>query len=140
MTWAYDIGALDKEVNQVRFLSQENNHDRPLVQDEEIAWVLTQEMNVYMAAARIAELAAARVGPVRSKTVGTLTKVFTTPAEFKLIADQLRTRGSFYMVPDAGGLSIQEVKDARAAIDMVQDSFAVGMHDNEQSVVDNTNP
>lgn len=72
MTWTYDI-ALATPKDQVRFLTADTEATDPLVQDEEIAFVLTQQPNTYRAAAAVARQIARQFA--RQATIDIATEV-----------------------------------------------------------------
>jgi hypothetical protein len=53
VTWTYDV-TLSTPTDQVHWLVGDVDEAEPLAQNEEIAWVLTQQPNVYRAAAQVA--------------------------------------------------------------------------------------
>lgn len=76
MTWTYsgDPGASDKD--EIRFLVGDTNADAPLVQDEEIAYILTihagDDSINYQAAADVAEAIAAQFARKAQRSIGPL--------------------------------------------------------------------
>ena len=114
--------------NKIRLFAQENNSVRQQVTDEEIDFVLGEEANVYMAAARVAELVAGRVGAVASKRVGSLSITYGSQY-YSQLAASLRARGSLYQVPTAGGLSKSEKLAEQQDTDRVKPQFEIGMQD-----------
>lgn len=137
MGFTYDA-SLASDRDRVRFLLQDttNSTARPnLLDDGEIAWVLTVEQNVYMAAALCAEALSTRFRGLVSKSVGSLSLTYDKAAEtWKAIADRLRARGSLHMLPTAGGI----LKDDRDGIwedaDLLRPSFFSTMHQDPQQL------
>lgn len=103
MGWTYDASLRDSK-DQVRFLIQDVNSSKQLVQDSEINWVLNQEANVYMAAAAICDTLVARASGVKSKKIGELA-ISYDPTFYRGLGMQFRSRGSGHQVPFAGGIS-----------------------------------
>lgn len=113
MSFTYAAGTVaTNTTHQVRFLLQDTTNTTPrpaLLADEEIAWTLTTEANVYMAAALCAELLATRFRGLVSKTVGDLSLEYDKAADtWNAIADRLRARGSTHMKLTAGGILIAD--------------------------------
>lgn len=135
MSWTYDLvfdATAAGRRNQVRLLAQENVSTRQRVLDEEIYYILGEEANVYMAAARVADLVAGRVGPVASKRVGSLSVTYGSTlggSYYTQLAARLRARGSGSQTPSAGGLSRSEQLAATQDADRIAAQFTVGMHD-----------
>ena len=102
MSWSYN-SALDKKMDQVRFLLQDTDTNRQLVQDEEIVWLLGQEANVYMAAAACADVQSSKIRGLTTKKVGELTHTYSAE-QWGAVAARLRQRGSTYQVLSAGGV------------------------------------
>lgn len=144
MSWTYDVtkltsadqgtlvGSMIGVRYQIRLLLQDNNTNRQLLQDEEIDWFQTQEMNVYMAAAKCCSTLIARFGNVSSKRVGDLGLTFD-PKFYEGLRLRLEARGLTYQVPYAGGVSISDKNAQQSNIDAVLPRFFVGFGDNPQS-------
>lgn len=129
MAFTYDA-TLATNRDRVRFLLQDttNTTARPnLLDDGEIAWVLTTEANIYMAAAICADALASRFRGLKSKTVGGLSLSWAVES-WEAIAKKLRARGSSHQVLSAGGV----LKDDRDAIwqdsDLIRPSFFADIH------------
>lgn len=127
MSFTYDV-ALGTDNDRVRFLLQDTDSTKPLLQDEEIAWVVAAEANVYMAAAFCADLLASKARLVKSKSVGGLS-ISYGPEVWEKVAEKLRLRGSTNQVLTAGGV----FKDDRDAIwenaDLLRPSFFSRLHE-----------
>lgn len=128
MSWTY-VNTLLTDRDRVRFLIQDTNTNAQLVQDEEIVWVLTQELNCYMAAAAIADALASKARGVQSKSVGDYSVSYSAD-HWDNLAKRLRSRGASYQVPSAGGLSISGKEALTDDTDAVQPIFARGMQEN----------
>lgn len=113
------------ETYQVRFLVGDTNLDAMVLQDEEIDWLLTQEANVYMAAAAAADKiilvmagasgAVGTTGPVTRKRIGQTDISYAngrTSSQYETLAASLRRRGRSHQTIFAGGIS-QSDKDDR---------------------------
>lgn len=127
MAWSYggDPGANDTDA--VRFLIQDTTDAGHFLEDEEITWLLTQEVNVYMAAARGADLVAGRSHNVKAKKVGDLSITFGSET-WKALAEWLRGRGSGYQIPTAGGISVSGKRSLREDSDSVAPEFFRDLH------------
>ena len=131
MGWTYDITKLATvSREQVRFLIRDTDTARQMAQDEEIDWALTQEMNIYMAAAAVLIATANRSHGVSSKSVGSLSLSFEGPDAMLRRAELLRARGRTYQKISAGGISLDDRNDLEKDSDLIQPHFAVGKHDN----------
>jgi len=79
----------------------------PYLQDETINWFLTQEMNVYMAAAKCAYAVYMKLaggGTLEDRKVGETRIKYQAAGRFKELATELKTRGLTYQLPYSGGI------------------------------------
>lgn len=146
MTWSYN-NTLQTPKDQVRYLIQDNVPGRELVQDEEIAWLLQTEANVYMAAAMALDTAIS-VGGSRgrsSRTAGDVTVAWFSPAEQATMSNWLRQRGSSHQTPSAGGIFRSDKAVLVSNEDWIQLPVVLGSMDNPygrtaKPLVDPVNP
>lgn len=134
MAWTYN-SALAADRDKVRFLAQENDAANQLVQDEEIDFLLAQEANVYMAAASVVEMVAARTKNVASKALGTGDSVSYGAQHYLDLAKRLRLRGSLHQIPFAGGISVGEIRKLTDDPDWPRRDFQRGLHDHPETVL-----
>lgn len=128
MAWNYN-SALTSKKDQVRFVLQDTDENRQLFQDEEIEWMLTQEMNQYMVVARLCDVLIGKARSVRAKKVGSL--AITYNPEFYLhLKGMAMAKGLSYELPYAGGISVSDKQSQQQNSDWVQPSFARGIEDN----------
>ena len=131
MSFTYAVGTVaSNTTHQVRFLLQDitNTTARPaLLADEEIAWVVTTEMNVYMAAALCADALASRFRGTQSKKVGNLELRYDS-GYWDKVAKSLRMRGSTHQVISAGGLSADARDGYFEDDDLIQPEIHKGLH------------
>lgn len=131
MGWNYsgNPGASNKDA--VRFLIQDTNTNRQLVQDEEIEWVIGQEANIYMAASQICTQLVVKGGGggVKKKKVGDLTIEYDV-AFYRMLAGSLSARGMGHQVPYAGGISAADKNRQEQDPDWVPPKVYRGMADN----------
>lgn len=124
----------------VRLLIGDTVDTKAVFQDEELDWFLTQNTNIYFAAALAADAAAARFsgsessGSVKTKTVGSLSISYADTeriAEYRTLGRELRYRGAINASwqPYAGGISISDKKTNEQDTDWDRGAFARGMHD-----------
>lgn len=131
-TYSGDPSTSDKDA--IRFLAQATGEDRAtgFVSDEEIQWILTQEPNIYLAAAMVADRISSYFGAMRSKTVGPLTISGSDQARnYAALAQQLRSQASLWT--GAGGTGPQWAGDT-----LPSELFTIGMHDFPDGGMTNT--
>lgn len=129
MTCSYD-NTLPTEKDQVRFLLQDTDCTSNIFEDEEIAWVLTQEANIYMAAACLLDTAVNQSsGSLQSKKVGDLSLAFGLKETRERIK-WLRAKGrSRYEVPSMPAQFRDEKRTHREDTDLVPPFVTREIHD-----------
>lgn len=121
-TYTYSGDPSTSPKDSVRFLAQATGEDKAtgFVSDEEINWLLTQEPNVYLAAALVADRVSSYFGAQRSKTVGPLSISGTDQARnYAELAKTLRSQASLGSTGGGG----PEFTGATSHL------FDIGMHD-----------
>jgi len=143
--WTYSGDPSLNSRDAVRFLIGDTVEAAAIFQDEEIDWLLTQNTNIYFAAALGADAAASLFtgastsGGVKTKTVGALSISYTddsaVASEFKSLGKSLRVRGAVNSAiePFSGGISIADKKRLEDDTDWNRPNFSFGMHDNPQA-------
>jgi hypothetical protein len=130
------------QLMQVRFLVQDTKYTRQLLQDDEIYWMITQEANVFMAAAACCDSLVASAGNIKSKKISEFFISYDIVFYTKL-AGMLRARGAGHQVPYAGGISISDKEAQQANSDWVSPTIGIGLdnHPNApQPTLNPTNP
>lgn len=120
------------EKDQVRFLIQDRDENRPFFQDEEIEWVLTQEHNIYMAAAALCDTLIARSGGVKWKQISKLGIEYNTDFFVRLGATY-RARGMSHQMPYIGGISAADKIALQGDTDWVRPTFSRELGDNPEA-------
>jgi hypothetical protein len=98
--------ALVKDIHKVRFLIRDadisNSGANAALQDEEIEWILSEEENIYLAAAKAGEVAFLAEGKgISSATVAGISMSRGQSAEdaYRKYLDTLRKRGTKLLLP-----------------------------------------
>lgn len=113
---SYDASQLAaSELYQVRFLIGDTNTAAHVLADAEIQWLLTQEANVYMAAAAACDAIIAKMNAATSSTGAIIRKRIgqtdisyangKTAGDYAAIQRTLRGRGRSHQTVFAGGIS-----------------------------------
>lgn len=132
MSWSYDPDQLQTSPkDQVRFLVGDVVESQPLVQDEEILFALSQNPNVYMAAAIICDSLASMFSRKVDRQTGDVRDSFSQRAKaYAERAKELRSQGASKALslakPLAGGISVSDKERALRNPDRVRPSFARG--------------
>lgn len=137
MAWSYNISGGDKD--KVRLLIGDTNSNRPLLDDEEIEFFLSQEMNIYMAAAKCCDSLIAQDGIIAAKKVGDL-QIKYDHHIFLGIKLRLEARGMGYQVPYMGGISVGDKEAQQSDTDWVEPTISRGLDDNPGAVAPQVNP
>ncbi len=128
-TWTYGGDPAASTTAQVRFLSGDIDTNDQLISDEEIAWVLTQYANVFIAAAQVCEAIVA-AGRLVDKKIGDLSlNSGERAAQMMGLAKSLRRRAGRGVLPYAGGVSISDKQTYTDNSDIPTPSFSQGQHD-----------
>lgn len=137
MAWTYDPSKLStSQRDQVRFLAQDTVSTDPLVQDEEIAFVLTLYGDSRAAAASICEQIAAKFSRQADRSVQSLRVSLSEKSKmYAARAKELRSQVVASVKPFAGGMSQAEKLADQADSDRVQPSFQRGQFDEEPPVI-----
>lgn len=112
MSWTYDVTLLNTTPKyQVRMLVRDTDASRPLVQDEEIEFVLTTTPNIYFASATIADMIAKQYALQPDTKTDIFSETYNNIApSYTKLAESLRKEGmksssaSLY----AGGISVAD--------------------------------
>lgn len=129
MAWTYSGNPGSCQKDMVRFLISDTNTSRQLVQDEEIEWLITQEMNVYMAAAAACRSLIIKAGGVRRKRISDFDISYDVQFYSRTMAD-LTARGSSHQIPYAGGISVADKMAQQDNPDAVTPAFVKNLDDN----------
>lgn len=130
MTWTYNT-ALTANKDKVRFLVGDTDQTDQLVQDEEIAFTLTSEGNVFSAAALVAETLSGKFSNAVDKSIGDLKlKLGQRSERFAELAKSLRRRVSLNVGFTTAGAESRSSKDVdEADFDLVGPFFTRDMHE-----------
>ena len=133
MTWTYSGNPADSDRDRVRFLVFDTDVNEQLINDEEIAWLLSEQSNIYMAAANTAEAIAAKFAKDITRNAVGLSASVGNRAQFYLeLADKLRAQMSTtnkHGEVFAGGLTISGKQALDDDPDAVQPAFKIGQFD-----------
>jgi hypothetical protein len=136
MTWSYNLQALgtaNGAKDNVRMLIGDTVSTSPLLQDEEINFVLTRRPSVYGAASDCCRSLAARFASQATTAAGDTKIMFSDISKAysrqAVAYDQLAIAGGAGM-PYAGGISQADKANQEQDTDRVSPQFNIGMDDN----------
>ena len=133
MTWTYSGDPANSDRDKVRFLVFDTDTNEQLLSNEEIAWLLSEISNVYLAAANAAEAIAAKFAKDITRNAVGLSATVGDRARFYLdLANKLRdqvgttnSRGDIFV----GGLTISGKESLDGDSDAIQPGFKIGQFD-----------
>lgn len=134
MTWTYSGNPNGSDRDAVRFLIGDTDNDDPLLQDEEIAYILTLETNVNMAAAKACRaIAATFARKATRKNVGDLSIDYSMRQQNYLdLAKKLESDAAIVLArPYCGGISQSDKDNRNADTDRVTPAFTKNQMDNK---------
>lgn len=133
MDFTYSGNPADSDKDAIRFLLQDTVDAGHFLEDAEITWLITQEVNIYTAAAAGAMLIAGRSHNVQVKKVGDLSITFGAEM-WKALAEWLRGRGYGYRIPTAGGISRNDKRTREDDSDWIVPDFFRDLHRDPQGL------
>jgi hypothetical protein len=117
--------------NLVRFLIGDTNINKQLFYDEEIDVMVSQEANVYLAAAALVDILLIKAGGgIAKKTIGKLSIEYQTIMNFTRLAASLRARGLTHQIPYAGGIDVGDKLANEADSTVARPSISRRLGDN----------
>jgi hypothetical protein len=129
--FTYGNNPAASDVDAVRFLVGDTNSDRPLLDDREVEWAITQYPDRNLAAASLAEHLFGVFASKGDFKVGPVNKSYSKVADlFKQKADQLRAEACKGAIPSfpATHFSTKRVLEQNA--DLTRPQILVGISDN----------
>lgn len=128
-------GDPDDPIDRIRLLVGDTDVTDPLLQDEEIEFLVANEGPVYHAAAAAADAIAAKLARKVDTRVGGISKSNSQATEHYLkLAKRLRGQQALQAVPFyAGGLSEAEKQTDAQDSDLPRSEFTRDLHDNPRA-------
>ena len=121
--------------DEVRFLIGDTNKARPLFDDREILFQLTQTPNTKIAGAELLEIKAREFATIADIRVGDVSKSYSKASDsLQARAEDLRKDALKGALPFFGGLSKSGKKALADDQDATQPQFAIGQNDNPFAV------
>lgn len=137
MTWSYTGDPSTDDKDAVRFLIGDTVESEKLVEDEEIAWAVTEWSDVYLAAASIADSVATQYAVEGSVSADGMSFSGTDVGKsFAARATQLRKMSGWRRQasePYVGGISWAERVKSDQDTDLIQPHFRSHQHDHPES-------
>lgn len=132
MTWSYSGDPTGNPTDSVRFEVGDTDSTRPMVQDEEIAYALSEQGGVLWAAAAICSALAGRVARDVDRTMGrTGVSASQRALAFRAQGKALRIRAASYAVPVAGGLTKTDRQNRDEDLEAVKPAFTRELHEDK---------
>jgi len=139
MTWSYSGDPTTSRKDELRFLIGDTDSAEPLLQDEELDYILSKQASIYLAAAVACDTIAAkfsreadtRAGPGSrlSVALSQRAKAYRAmAAEFRQMVTGEEAWVVARAIPYVGGLSLGERQADAADEDLIQPRFERDMH------------
>lgn len=140
MTWTYSCDPGSSLKDEVRFLLGDTDIDDQLIKDEEIAFLLGRFESALGAAIQGAWSIAAKFARLTDEKTGDISVSHSKLAQqFRDLASQLQDQiGQSSIQVFAGGISMSDVDTRNEDIDRVDNQFEIGIHDDDDSLSQNT--
>lgn len=135
MSWTYsgDPGSSPKDA--VRFAIGDTISSDPLLQDEEINYMLSKNSSIDDAAYYACVGVVAKFSRLADKEVGKIKIKYSQKAkQYQQLADKLWLTAGIVVIPYAGGISIADKQADQQDKSAVQPSFRRGMMDNHRYI------
>lgn len=132
MSFTYLLNeGLPNDRDKVRFYTGDTIEDGRSLEDEEIDMVLTEEPNLYWAAASCVNAIISKLQGAywEDQKVGETRLRAKRINELKILADQLRARGGNHQEPSIGGVYKDEQEAMLSNTNILQGDFYRGMTD-----------
>ncbi len=137
MTWTYSRDPAHSSRDAVRFLVGDTDADWPLVQDEEIDYILATYPNTTLAAAEVCDAIAARLS--READTGNMDMRVSASQRAQAYAQrakELRAKVARTATIFVGGRSPADKDAAAQDTSRTQPAFKIGMHDYTEDTTD----
>ena len=135
MAWSYSFNPDESAKDEVRFIIGDTNSNDPLLQDEEILYLLKKYNNYPLnASLRACEMVISKFARMADQTVGSVSQSYSQKAKgYRDLMNDLRLRiGLEGAKPYAGGISKSDKKTNMANDDRVKPDFEKHQFDNYQ--------
>ena len=134
MSFNYDGDPAATTITQVRFLIGDTTDEGHVAEDEEIEWALTQESDVWFAAALVADAVGNKHAQYPTSEMISETNITwgESAQRFYALAEKLRNqrRMSTPGAPWVGGYSKEQKRDEESDLDREELVSPKGVHDN----------
>lgn len=118
-------------VDEVRFLVGDTNENRPLLDDREVEWAISEYPDPNLAAASLAEHLYGFFASKGDFKVGPINKSYSKVADlFKAKAEQLKAKACLSAGPSFPATKISTKNALANNLDLANPSFAIGLVDN----------
>lgn len=124
MTWTYSGDPSTSDLDAVRFMIQDTVQEDPLLQNEEISFLLTETGSVRSAAVRAAQTIAAKFARLADFTLGDYSANYSQRAQqYTQIARELSAKSAVLAAPFAGGITRSQKEAVRQNSNRVDPKF-----------------
>lgn len=141
MAWSYSNNPASSEKDRVRFLIGDTMKCDPLLEDEEIEYLLDLEGELFKACALACEAIAAKFSRLASEKVGDISVSLNQKADaYHKLSAKFRSRASSIVSPYAGGISQTDKEHTQLDSDNTPEVFRRHMQEHVSETIENEQP
>lgn len=128
--WTYSGNPADSESDAVRFMVGDTIESRPLLDDKEVEWIVSQATNLNIRAALACEALWSRFVAISDYTVGSVSKKFSDiAAKFKERAAQFRAEATKNALVSFPAHLVSTKSALKSDSELTTPQFGIGMAD-----------
>jgi len=135
MSWTYSGDPSLSSKDAVRFAIGDTISSDPLLQDEEINYIISTNSSIADAAYYACIGIVAKLSRLADKSVGKIKISYSQKVtQYQKLADKLYANAGIVVIPYAGGISVSDKQDMQSDTSIVQPSFKIGGFDNHRYI------
>lgn len=135
MSWTYSGDPSQSPKDAVRFIIGDTIESDPILQDEEINYILSQNANIDDAAYNACVGIVAKFSRLINQSVGEVKLEYSQRVKhYQQLADKLEQSANIVAIPYAGGISTADKQEMQSDNSIVQPAFRKGMMDNNRHI------
>lgn len=133
MSWTYSGDPSTSSLDSLRFMLGDTDSANPILQDEEINWVISQNTSIDDAAYSVCMGIIAKYSRLADKSVGKVSiKYSQIVKQYQQLANKLWLNAGIVVTPYAGGIDVADNQAKAADNSIEQPSFRRGVFDNKR--------
>lgn len=135
MSWTYSGDPSLSPKDAVRFAIGDTIISEPLLQDEEINYIISTNSSIADSAYYACIGIVAKLSRLADKSVGKVKIRYSQKVtQYQKLADKLYVNAGIVVIPYAGGISVADKQVMQSDTSIVQPSFRIGGFDNHRYI------